>query len=96
MVVAPPYVENRHCRNNPYNQNRENPLAIPVSSGTVMHTMDSLSDQVPPQSMKAEWTELTLLRILAGNTAIYAFVGFTSFLYDSWSQPLAVPLKRSK
>jgi multidrug efflux pump len=61
--------------------------------------MDSLSDQVLPQSMKAEWTELTLLQILAGNTAIYAFVGaivlvflVLSFLYESWSQPLAVIL----
>jgi multidrug efflux pump subunit AcrB len=70
-----------------------------VSSGTVIQTMDSLSDQVLPQSMKAEWTELTLLQILAGNTAIYAFVGaivlvflVLAFLYESWSQPLAVIL----
>jgi multidrug efflux pump len=70
-----------------------------VSSGTVIHTMDSLSEQVLPQSMKAEWTELTLLQILAGNTAIYAFVGaivlvflVLAFLYESWSQPLAVIL----
>jgi hypothetical protein len=27
-VVATPYVENRHCRNNPYNQNGENLLAV--------------------------------------------------------------------
>jgi multidrug efflux pump subunit AcrB len=70
-----------------------------VSSGTVIHTMDRLSEQILPQSMKAEWTELTLLQILAGNTAIYAFVGaivlvflVLSFLYESWSQPLAVIL----
>jgi multidrug efflux pump subunit AcrB len=70
-----------------------------VSSGTVIHTMDSLGEQVLPQSMKAEWTELTLLQILAGNTAIYAFVGaivlvflVLAFLYESWSQPLAVIL----
>jgi multidrug efflux pump subunit AcrB len=70
-----------------------------VSSGTVIQTMDNLSEQVLPQSMKAEWTELTLLQILAGNTAIYAFVGaivlvflVLAFLYESWSQPLAVIL----
>jgi multidrug efflux pump subunit AcrB len=70
-----------------------------VSSGTVIRTMDSLSEQVLPQSMKAEWTELTLLQILAGNTAIYAFVGaiilvflVLAFLYESWSQPMAVIL----
>jgi hydrophobe/amphiphile efflux-1 (HAE1) family protein len=70
-----------------------------VSSGTVISTMDRLAEQVLPQSMKAEWTELTLLQILAGNTAIYAFVGAVvlvflvlAFLYESWSQPLAVIL----
>jgi multidrug efflux pump subunit AcrB len=70
-----------------------------VSSGTVIRTMDHLADQVLPESMKAEWTELTLLQILAGNTAIYAFVGaivlvflVLAFLYESWSQPLAVIL----
>jgi multidrug efflux pump len=49
--------------------------------------------------MTAEWTELTLLQILAGNTAIFAFGGAVllvflvlSFLYESWSQPLAVIL----
>jgi multidrug efflux pump len=70
-----------------------------VSSGTVIHTMDRLGEQILPQSMKAEWTELTLLQILAGNTAIYAFVGaivlvflVLAFLYESWSQPLAVIL----
>jgi multidrug efflux pump len=61
--------------------------------------MDNLSEQVLPQSMKAEWTELTLLQILAGNTAIYAFGGaivlvflVLAFQYESWSQPLAVIL----
>jgi multidrug efflux pump len=61
--------------------------------------MDSLSDQVLPGSMKAEWTELTLLQTQAGNTAIRAFVGaivlvflVLAFLYESWSQPLAVIL----
>jgi multidrug efflux pump subunit AcrB len=70
-----------------------------VSSGTVIRTMDQLAEDVLPQSMKAEWTELTLLQILAGNTAIYAFVGAVvlvflvlAFLYESWSQPLAVVL----
>jgi hydrophobe/amphiphile efflux-1 (HAE1) family protein len=70
-----------------------------VSSGTVIRTMDHLADQVLPQSMTAEWTELTLLQILAGNTAIYAFGGAVllvflvlAFLYESWSQPLAVIL----
>jgi multidrug efflux pump len=61
--------------------------------------MDRLADRTLPQSMTAEWTELTLLQILAGNTAVYAFGGAVllvflvlAFLYESWSQPLAVIL----
>jgi hydrophobe/amphiphile efflux-1 (HAE1) family protein len=68
-----------------------------VSSGTVIRTMDGLADQVLPQSMHAEWTELTLLQIQAGNTAVVAFASAVllvflvlAFLYESWSQPLAV------
>jgi multidrug efflux pump subunit AcrB len=70
-----------------------------VSSGTVISTMDQLAEKVLPESMQIEWTELTYMQILAGNTAIYAFVGAVvlvflvlAFLYESWSQPLAVIL----
>jgi multidrug efflux pump len=70
-----------------------------VSSGTVIRTMDRLADQVLPQSMTAEWTELTKLEIDAGNTALVAFGSAVllvflvlAFLYESWSQPLAVIL----
>jgi multidrug efflux pump len=70
-----------------------------VSSGTVIRTMDRLADQVLPQSMQTEWTELTFLQIQAGNTAIVAFASAVllvflvlAFLYESWSQPLAVIL----
>jgi multidrug efflux pump subunit AcrB len=70
-----------------------------VSSGTVIKTMDELAEQRLPQSMTAEWTELTLLQILAGNTAVSAFLGAVilvflvlAFLYESWSQPMAVIL----
>jgi multidrug efflux pump len=70
-----------------------------VSSGTVIKTMDNLANRSLPQSMATEWTELTFMQIQAGNTAIYAFVSAVilvflvlAFLYESWSEPMAVIL----
>ncbi len=49
--------------------------------------------------MKTEWTELTLMQIRAGNTAMYVFALAVVFvflalaaLYESWTLPLAVIL----
>jgi multidrug efflux pump len=49
--------------------------------------------------MGFEWTELTLLQILAGNTAVFVFGLGTVFVflvlaaqYESWSLPLAIIL----
>ena len=49
--------------------------------------------------MTAEWTELTLLQVQAGNTAMYIFAlavllvfAVLAALYESWSLPLAVIL----
>src|SRR5262249_46238309 len=51
------------------------------------------------QSMRPEWTELALLQLQAGNTAMYAFVLAVVLVflvlaaqYESWSLPLAVIL----
>ena len=51
------------------------------------------------QSMRTEWTELALLQLQTGNTAMYVFfiAVFLVFLvlaaqYESWSLPLAVIL----
>ncbi|MFO0810706.1 MAG: efflux RND transporter permease subunit [Gemmataceae bacterium] len=70
-----------------------------VSTGTVIQEMDSLARQVLPTSMTTEWTELTYLQIIAGNTAIFAFLGAVTLVYlvlaaqyESWSLPLAVIL----
>jgi multidrug efflux pump len=74
-------------------------VAPGVSSGQAMGLMDSLADAELPQKMAAEWTELTLMQILAGNTAMYVFalaVVLVFFVlaaqYESWSLPLAVIL----
>src|SRR5262249_23839245 len=43
------------------------------SSGEGIEAMNALADQELPRSMHIEWTELTYLQILAGNTAIFIF-----------------------
>ena len=70
-----------------------------VSSGDAIRLMEDLAGKVLPRGMKIEWTELSLLQILAGNTAIYIFplCVLMMFLvlaaqYESWSLPLAIIL----
>jgi multidrug efflux pump subunit AcrB len=70
-----------------------------VSSGQAIGLMDRLAEAELPQKMSSEWTELTLMQILAGNTAMYVFalaVVLVFFVlaaqYESWSLPLAVIL----
>ena len=70
-----------------------------VSTGVAIAAIDDLAAETLPLSMKTEWTEVMLLQIRAGNTAIYVF--FLSILcvfmalaalYESWTLPLAVIL----
>jgi NodT family efflux transporter outer membrane factor (OMF) lipoprotein len=70
-----------------------------VSSGDAIKLMGDLADKVLPQGIRIEWTELSLLQILAGNTAAYIFplCVLMMFLvlaaqYESWSLPLAIIL----
>ena len=70
-----------------------------VSSGDSIQAMQSLARRVLPPGMSIEWTELSYLQILAGNTAIYIFplCVLMMFLvlaaqYESWSLPLAIIL----
>ena len=70
-----------------------------VSSGTVITTMNQLGDSELPQGMDFQWTELTLLQILAGNTAmiVFAIAVLLVFLvlaaqYESLTLPFAVIL----
>jgi multidrug efflux pump len=69
------------------------------SSADAIKLMGDLADRVLPQGMRIEWTELSLLQILAGNTAVYIFplCVLMMFLvlaaqYESWSLPLAIIL----
>ncbi|MGA2867265.1 MAG: multidrug efflux RND transporter permease subunit [Verrucomicrobiota bacterium] len=70
-----------------------------TSSGEMLRTMEDLAQKVLPPGMTIEWTELSYLQILAGNTAIYIFplCVLMMFLvlaaqYESWSLPLAIIL----
>jgi multidrug efflux pump len=70
-----------------------------TSSGQAVSMMDALAREELPSSMTTEWTELTLLQNMAGNTAMYVFAlaVILVFLvlaaqYESWTLPLAVIL----
>jgi len=70
-----------------------------VSSGDAIRLMTELAAKVLPPGTRIEWTELSLLQILAGNTAAYIFplCVLMMFLvlaaqYESWSLPLAIIL----
>jgi multidrug efflux pump len=70
-----------------------------TSSGqTIEHLKASAEAQLPP-TMRTEWTELGLLQLQTGNTAMWVFLlaVILVFLvlaaqYESWSLPLAVIL----
>jgi multidrug efflux pump len=70
-----------------------------VSSGDAITIVERLAKEKLPASMGYEWTELTLLQIQAGNTAmiVFALAVVLVFLvlaaqYESWTLPLAVIL----
>jgi multidrug efflux pump subunit AcrB len=70
-----------------------------VSSGTVITMVEDVAASELPQGTDIQWTELTLLQILAGNTAIYVFIAAVVLVYlvlaaqyESLTLPLAVIL----
>jgi multidrug efflux pump subunit AcrB len=70
-----------------------------TSSGQAITTMQQTVKQDLPASMRFEWTELALLQLQTGNTAMYVFVLAVVLVflvlaaqYESWSLPLAVIL----
>jgi multidrug efflux pump len=70
-----------------------------VSSGDAITIMNDLAKKTLPPGMGIEWTELSLLEIMAGNSALYIFplCVLMVFLvlaaqFESWSLPLAIIL----
>jgi multidrug efflux pump len=70
-----------------------------VSTGDAIKAMDELARKILPPGFRIEWTEISLLQIMAGDTAvfIFPFCVLMVFLvlaaqYESWSLPLAIIL----
>jgi multidrug efflux pump subunit AcrB len=70
-----------------------------VSSGQAIDLMQAAAQEDLPAAMQTEWTELALLQLKTGNTAMLVFLlgVVLVFLvlaaqYESWSLPLAVIL----
>jgi multidrug efflux pump subunit AcrB len=70
-----------------------------ISSGDVIKSVDEISQDTLPRSMKSEWTELMFMQIKEGNTTAIVFTLAVvcvflalAALYESWTLPLAVIL----
>ena len=72
-----------------------------VSSGEAIGTMESIANRqtYDVQGLYPEWTELALLQLQTGNTAMWVFILAVVLVflvlaaqYESWSLPLAVIL----
>ena len=70
-----------------------------TSSGQALEIMENVVAKELPQSMRSVWTELALLQLQTGSTAMYAFTLAVVLVflvlaaqYESWSLPLAVIL----
>ncbi len=73
--------------------------AAGVSSGQAIEKTEELVRRQVLRSMRYEWTELALLQLQTGNTAMYVFLLAVVLVflvlaaqYESWSLPLAVIL----
>jgi hydrophobe/amphiphile efflux-1 (HAE1) family protein len=69
------------------------------SSGEALDTMERLAQQVLPEGISFEWTELAYQERATGSTAVVAFVLAVIFVflllaaqYESWTLPLSVIL----
>ncbi len=70
-----------------------------TSSGQALEIMEDVVAKELPQSMRSVWTELALLQLQTGSTAMYAFTLAVVLVFlvlaaqfESWSLPLAVIL----
>lgn len=70
-----------------------------TSSGEAIGKMETIAKENLLPSMRTEWTELALMQLEAGDTAMYAFILAVVLVflvlaaqYESWSLPLAVIL----
>jgi multidrug efflux pump len=100
MRIRDTYGPDRVQRYNAYTAADLNGGPAPgVSSGQAQAALTKIANDVLPQGISYEWTELTYQDILSGNTMIYVFplCVLLVFLvlaaqYESWTLPLAVIL----
>jgi multidrug efflux pump subunit AcrB len=70
-----------------------------TSSGQAIEHLEAAAEEQLPQTMRTEWTELGLLQLQTGDTAMWVFLLAVVLVflvlaaqYESWSLPLAVIL----
>jgi multidrug efflux pump len=70
-----------------------------TSSGQAITHLEEVADGQLPTTMRTEWTELALLQLQTGNTAMWVFLLAVVLVflvlaaqYESWSLPMAVIL----
>jgi multidrug efflux pump subunit AcrB len=70
-----------------------------TSSGQAIQHLEQVAEAERPQTMRTEWTELALLQLQTGDTAMWVFLLAVVLVflvlaaqYESWSLPLAVIL----
>ncbi len=70
-----------------------------TSSGQAIAALETTANDQLPTTMRTEWTELALLQLQTGNTAMWVFLLAVVLVflvlaaqYESWSLPLAVIL----
>jgi multidrug efflux pump len=70
-----------------------------MSTGQTMKAVGDLAERQLPANMAFEWTELSYLQKIAGNTTLFVFSGAVLLVflvlagqYESWALPLAVIL----
>ncbi len=70
-----------------------------ASSGQAIEELEKTANDQLPQAMRPEWTELALLQLQTGHTAMWVFLLAVVLVflvlaaqYESWSLPLAVIL----
>jgi multidrug efflux pump len=70
-----------------------------ISSGQAIAALQEVAEKELPQTMRTEWTELALLQLQTGNTAMWVFLLAVVLVflvlaaqYESWALPLAVIL----
>ncbi|HEV3257187.1 MAG TPA: efflux RND transporter permease subunit, partial [Gemmataceae bacterium] len=70
-----------------------------TSSGQAIAALEEVANDQLPTTMRTEWTELALLQLQTGNTAMWVFLLAVALVflvlaaqYESWALPLAVIL----